>query len=170
MLSIASEHDKFLQHPVPEFKLIETLLWQRDRGFWLLELHMERLAASARYFDFAVHRDQVMQLLLARADHFKTSGHDSSAYRVRLTVDRDGDIEVADTPVHAPNRIDLITPVEGAAAPARNLPRVVLSPKKIDSGSRFLYHKTTFRKNYAGSILFFNKKISPPYFKRKQDV
>ena len=33
--------------------LIETLLWTRDSGFWLLEGHRARIAASAAAFGFS---------------------------------------------------------------------------------------------------------------------
>src|SRR5271168_42706 len=40
----------FLTRASPDFQLIETMLW--DGGYFLLPLHLERLAASADYFDF----------------------------------------------------------------------------------------------------------------------
>ena len=44
---------KFLTDPVKRFELIETMLFDKDAGgFVLLERHIERLATSARYFAY----------------------------------------------------------------------------------------------------------------------
>jgi para-aminobenzoate synthetase/4-amino-4-deoxychorismate lyase len=39
--------------PRPAFELLETLLWRRGRGYFLLEAHLKRLRDSADYFGFA---------------------------------------------------------------------------------------------------------------------
>jgi branched-subunit amino acid aminotransferase/4-amino-4-deoxychorismate lyase len=36
----------------PEFELLETMRWRPGEGIALLDLHLERLAASAEYFGF----------------------------------------------------------------------------------------------------------------------
>ncbi len=41
-----------LGRPPLDFALLETLLWCPQRGYVLLERHLDRLLASARYFDF----------------------------------------------------------------------------------------------------------------------
>ena len=49
----------FLTKNEPDFQLIETLLWQPENGFFLLEYHLERLADSAQYFNFCCDIDEV---------------------------------------------------------------------------------------------------------------
>ena len=44
---------KFLTDPPKRFELIETLLHDGKSGYWLLERHIERLKATAQYFNFA---------------------------------------------------------------------------------------------------------------------
>jgi para-aminobenzoate synthetase / 4-amino-4-deoxychorismate lyase len=41
---------KILTAPQPDFSLLETLLWTPEEGYFLLDLHLERLAKSAQYF------------------------------------------------------------------------------------------------------------------------
>jgi para-aminobenzoate synthetase/4-amino-4-deoxychorismate lyase len=132
----------FLQQPAPEFSLIETLLWQRDAGYWLLELHMERLLDSACYFDYPVDRDEVMQRL-----EETTATLESDAARVRLTVDRDGIVSIVTTTLPV-SRMSLQLPEDDGSGKSGILPRVMLSPQRTDSASPFWYHKTTIRDLY----------------------
>ena len=41
-----------------DFELLETLLWTNREGYYLLELHLDRLCDSAAYFDFEFDRDR----------------------------------------------------------------------------------------------------------------
>uniref|UniRef100_UPI002AFDFAB9 aminodeoxychorismate synthase component I n=1 Tax=Devosia sp. TaxID=1871048 RepID=UPI002AFDFAB9 len=67
----------------PPVTLIETLLWQEGKGYALFERHLDRLAASARYFGLACDRAAIEALL---------QGQDfpAPAMRVRLTLDASG--------------------------------------------------------------------------------
>jgi para-aminobenzoate synthetase/4-amino-4-deoxychorismate lyase len=59
---------EFLTHHTEPFSLIESLLWQRE--YPLLELHLDRLEDSARYFEFPCNRAEVKAALLAHAARF----------------------------------------------------------------------------------------------------
>ncbi|HZB89220.1 MAG TPA: chorismate-binding protein, partial [Terracidiphilus sp.] len=61
---LASDDPEF----APEFALIETLAWRA--GYPLLEMHLDRLEDSARYFGFACERDAVRAALLHAAKGF----------------------------------------------------------------------------------------------------
>ncbi|MBL4613366.1 MAG: aminodeoxychorismate synthase component I [Magnetovibrio sp.] len=119
----------FLTKPRPPFQLLETLLWQRDRGFTLLDRHLQRLAFSAAYFCYPCDLDTVKQALLHSVE-----GHDEDSMRIRLLMDQDGALEIVATP-HAP---------VGDAAPWR----FVISDQTINTDNPFLYHKTTNRAFY----------------------
>ena len=138
----------FLQQPVPDFQLIETLLWRRDQGYWLLDAHLERLLDSAGYFDYPVEREEVVRRLEETAVVLRSG--DGEAVRVRLTLDRDGKVEITAAPIEVP-QVSLEPPVgnrvvEGAGE--GEPPLVRLSDKPTDSVSPFLYHKTTLRDLY----------------------
>jgi para-aminobenzoate synthetase/4-amino-4-deoxychorismate lyase len=53
---------KFLTDPVKRFELIETMLFDKDAGgFVLIERHIERLATSARYFAYVYDEAELSQ-------------------------------------------------------------------------------------------------------------
>jgi para-aminobenzoate synthetase/4-amino-4-deoxychorismate lyase len=113
--------------PRPEFELLETLLWRRGRGYFLLEAHLQRLRDSADYFGFAVDADAVRHQLLTVAERFT-----APRYRVRLRVNRHGAAQVE----HA------------SLAPERRVWRVALAHEPVNPREVFLYHKTTHRQVY----------------------
>lgn len=112
-------------------RLIETLLW-RD-GFPLLDLHLDRLEDSADYFGFACERAAVQAALESAAS--KLTGR--SAHRVRLLLNALGEIEISYAPLG-----------ETGDAPMR----VTISAERTDPRDRFLFHKTTHRRRYAGAF------------------
>jgi para-aminobenzoate synthetase/4-amino-4-deoxychorismate lyase len=111
----------------PPFALLETLLWEPGKGYFLLEAHLARLAQSARYFgvpaDFGAVRSRLSHL---------AASFGPGAQRVRLTVDRNGALECAAEPLAA------------SAAPVR----LGIAAAPITTDSPFLYHKTTHRAVY----------------------
>jgi para-aminobenzoate synthetase / 4-amino-4-deoxychorismate lyase len=113
--------------PRPEFELLETLLWRRGRGYFLLEAHLQRLRDSADYFGFALDADAVRHQLLTVAERFT-----APRYRVRLRVNRYGEAQVE----HA------------SLSPERRVWRVALAREPVDPREVFLYHKTTHRQVY----------------------
>lgn len=117
----------FLAADTSDFQLIETMLWDGDYVF--LDEHMERLAGSAEYFDFAVDFERVQAALMGEARRFPVGCRS----RVRLLVDRRGSIEVGS--------IEVV--VEEAAPVA-----VLLAEGRVSSGNVFLRHKTTRRGVY----------------------
>jgi para-aminobenzoate synthetase/4-amino-4-deoxychorismate lyase len=113
--------------PRPEFELLETLLWRRGRGYFLLEAHLKRLRDSADYFGFAVDADAVRHQLLTVAERFT-----APRYRVRLRVNRHGEAQVEYAPL----------------SPERRVWRVALAHEPVNPREVFLYHKTTHRQVY----------------------
>lgn len=120
---------KFLTDPPKSFQLIETLLWERESGYWLLARHLDRLDASARYFGFKFARTQAEGALAAEVA--KTG---SNRLRVRLLLSEDGQFQTSST----------VLPRRQADA----VMRYVVSPTRLDSGDAFLFHKTTRRELY----------------------
>jgi para-aminobenzoate synthetase/4-amino-4-deoxychorismate lyase len=140
----------FLTRPAPVFQLIETMLWRPRQGFWLLDPHLERLAQSARYFIYPFDRQAIVARLHEVAAGFINAG---PPRRVRLTLARDGEIEITDaelpmTDVPASALLQEDSRGDAAKAPDRFLPQVVFSDKRTDSHDPYLFHKTTRRRLY----------------------
>lgn len=121
-----------LHRRMPEFRLLETMLWTPEHGYALLERHLARLAASAVYFDFPLD----VQLIRDRLDGL-SAGFGQQSRMVRLLLDRDGAIALEHLPSPAPSSVPL---------------RVALATTTVDSRDIFLYHKTTHRAVYNQAL------------------
>ncbi len=118
---------KILTQRRSPFSLLESLLWTPEHGYFLLDLHLQRLQNSAAYFAYPLPLDDVQTRLKAIANRLSPLPH-----KVRLQVSRHGNVLVEANPSnvsHAPLQIGI------AQAP-------------IDSSNVFLYHKTTHRPMY----------------------
>jgi para-aminobenzoate synthetase/4-amino-4-deoxychorismate lyase len=137
----------FLTKPAPSFKLIETMLWQPQSGYWELDRHLKRLANTAQYFDYVFNVEDINQKLHDLASDFIRNAP-PKCQRVRLTLDRHGGIELTHAvfPYGGDLEIDLDDILEGAST--GELPKVIFSDKKTDSKSPYLCHKTTMRQLY----------------------
>jgi len=108
------------------FELLETLRWTPEQGYYLLDRHFERLRESADYFDFAFPAETALTDLETAARTFERP------QRVRLLVTRDGRVRVETA--NLPEQSEKV--------------RVAIAAEPIDSGSVWLYHKTTQRDVY----------------------
>ncbi len=118
---------RILHRPMPEFSLLESLLWTPDKGYFLLTEHLRRLETSAEYFDFPFDLERVKDTLYLTARAL-----DSSPRKVRLLLDGRGEISCEAAEILPPGK---------TAAPIR----LRLAAEPVDSSDPFLYHKTTFR-------------------------
>ncbi len=138
---------RFLTTPAPEFKLVETMLWQPKSGYWQLDLHLGRLSDSAGYFSYPLELEKIRAGLQGLAAEL-ASTRSVRNQRVRLTLSRSGDIAIT----HSELLDDSPPLVDPAAAmqqeTGRDLPRVIFSDTNTTSHSVFLFHKTTRRKLY----------------------
>jgi branched-subunit amino acid aminotransferase/4-amino-4-deoxychorismate lyase len=108
------------------FDLLETMKWTPERGFFLLDRHLRRLARSARHFEYPC-RTNDLRLALERA-----VASSAIPLRVRMLLARDGAVRVE------------CAPIEPAPAPAR----LAIAQAPIDPTDVFLFHKTTNRTAY----------------------
>jgi para-aminobenzoate synthetase/4-amino-4-deoxychorismate lyase len=111
----------------PEFSLLETMLWTPKEGLFLRDKHMDRLLDSAKYFDFCISRHTI-------EDHLKELSF-PSPQRVRLLVDKAGNIKTESTPFQ----------------PTEKIIRAQLAKNPINSKDVFLFHKTTHREVYENA-------------------
>lgn len=114
-------------HELPQFDLLESLLWEEGSGFYLLDHHVERLRSSAAAlgFDFST---QSLDLALGEFDGVARQGR----HKVRVLLSRGGRFVVESAPV---------TSLSGG--------RVALATGAIPRGAPLLRHKTTHRKLYS---------------------
>ena len=133
----AAEYDesrlkaRFLAEAVPAApppSLIETM---RAAGgaVALLDLHADRLAASARYFDYPFDAAHFRQQVGAAAAALPPD----QAFKVRAVLDSTGRLALT---THALPR------------PSPRYRSVTFAEERVDSGDRWLYHKTTRRAVY----------------------
>jgi para-aminobenzoate synthetase/4-amino-4-deoxychorismate lyase len=119
---------RFLTAPPSDFQLIETMRWSPREGFFLFKRHLARLQRSARYFGFVFDQHVVRDKLVAAISRQTTP------QRVRLTLGRDGAVEVT------------IAPFVAEAAHA--VWRYAISDKRTNSGDPLVHNKTTARQFY----------------------
>src|SRR5690606_36702822 len=79
------EKGAFLRHPQPDFEILESLRLDGSDGYPLLEDHLSRMAASARYFGFTFPETSIRGALASLA-----AGAGAGIRKVRLRLDRGG--------------------------------------------------------------------------------
>jgi len=119
---------RILERAMPPFSLLETLLWTPEKGYSLLQEHLERMASSAAYFDRPWDKDEILNALERCA-----AGLPAHPHKVRLLLNENG------SPACQPSPLPART--EGPV-------RLGLARTPVDPGNPFLYHKTTFRDLY----------------------
>jgi para-aminobenzoate synthetase/4-amino-4-deoxychorismate lyase len=122
---------EFLTRSEETFSLVETLIWQR--GFPLIELHLDRLQDSASYFDFPFDRIATAAAIQVKAKSF----NDRMPHKVRLLLNSEGGLHIEHEPMPA------------ITARGRQPARVCFARQRIDPHDRFFFHKTTHRPVYA---------------------
>lgn len=118
---------------LPKFELLESLLWEPNNGYFVLDRHLERLERSADYFNFSLSLTEVCESLEALSMTFG-----AIAQKVRLTLSGDGRLTLQAQTLD--NGILKIGALVGIAK------------KAIDSQIPFLYHKTTYRLPYTMAL------------------
>ncbi|ADH84955.1 aminodeoxychorismate synthase component I [Desulfurivibrio alkaliphilus] len=141
----------FLSRPTPPFVLIETMLWQPDQGYRLLELHLQRLLASAQRLAFEADPEEIRRLLAAHGNGFTAAA--LGPQRVRLTLAKDGTLALSHAPFAGHPCFSWQELVEAenqttAAGDGPKLPTAVIAPAAIDPDQPLLYHKTSQRDIY----------------------
>lgn len=130
----------------PEFEILETILWERGEGYFLLDKHLARIARSAEYFDYAFDAVAVERRLNVEAESFL-----ADRCKVRVKLSRGGGFTIASDEVQVSDRCW----------------RLGTAKAPVNSGNVFLYHKTTSRAVYEDAkkacpdcddVLLFNER------------
>jgi para-aminobenzoate synthetase/4-amino-4-deoxychorismate lyase len=120
------------------FSLVETMLW--SKGYPCIELHLDRLEDSSRYFAFPCDRDAIHAALLAHAKEFRADASESSR-KVRLLLNSDGTFHITHEPL------------QKSPTPAR----VRIASERTDPNDPIYFHKTTHRPLYAQALKAANQ-------------
>lgn len=129
----------FLNDPKDRPSLIETLLWERAGGYWLLDQHLERLRESAAYFVYPFDQAAIRDALADAAESYSQA----TDQRVRLLLAASGEVSVTAVALD----------VEGGRAALRaDPPTVAWAAGAVDSADPFLAHKTTRRAAYDRAL------------------
>jgi para-aminobenzoate synthetase/4-amino-4-deoxychorismate lyase len=120
-----------LTHSQPPFSLLETMLWEPEGGFFLLDYHIKRLMQSGDYFSYPVDIGTVRRGLVRSSEAFPRRPQ-----RVRLLISRGGEIRI--------EHVEL----------PRMSTRLRICPAKtpVHSTDVLLYHKTTARDVYREKL------------------
>lgn len=138
---------RVLREAAEPFDLVETMLWTEGGGYFLLDLHLDRLAGSASYFGYRVDMKEVRERLNALSVSFT-----GKAARVRLLVSQEGTVRT---------QVSTLMPPEES-----RIQNICLAEYPIDRSNPFLYHKTTERRHFEDAlgrsegfddVLFFNE-------------
>ncbi|MBU0728471.1 MAG: aminodeoxychorismate synthase component I [Proteobacteria bacterium] len=122
-----------------DFELIETILWDKQSGYWLLDSHINRLKNSAGHFNYPFDEKAVLSQLERLAESFDKK----TSQRVRLTLNSFGEISLTHSQCAEPKHRS----PEGIYE-QEDLPRVILSQEKSIPTDLMLLHKTTRRELY----------------------
>jgi len=128
---------KFLT--MPDFKLIETMLWDNKQKLPLLENHMRRLRQSAKFFNFSLNKKIILEDLNNLTKTLNPKHH----YKIRLLLSANSDIT-----------LDSSVLLKSKLIPNQ---KIALSKKKTQSSNIFLYHKTTNRILYNYEYMKYSK-------------
>jgi len=113
------------------FMLIETFLFDAaSRQLDRVLPHLDRMQASAKFFNFEFDRSRILEAIVRATD-----GCREGEFRVRIRLASDGEVAVA---------TDSVT--EGATVPGARW--IATSDRRIKSSSCFQRHKTTLRQLY----------------------
>lgn len=126
---------RILHRERPTFRLLETIRWDRSRGYVMLEQHLKRMLTSARYFDFTCDPEEIRSKLNQLSKQFETPHR-----RVRLLVSRKGVISIDHQELTTPGHYD--KPLKA--------PEITccMDMRRLDIHSPLLYHKTSRRAVY----------------------
>ena len=122
---------RFLQNTM-HFELIESILL-KNGIFYFLNLHLIRLESSASFFGFLFDREKILRSL----DFLKLeleSEKKISRFKVRLLLSRSGEIHLEHSSI---------------TKTKKEVGKIAINHKKIDSENIFQIHKTTNRLFYT---------------------
>ncbi|NQT28577.1 MAG: aminodeoxychorismate synthase component I [Candidatus Omnitrophica bacterium] len=117
---------KFFKDGLEKIGLIESILWDKNKGYYLLSLHLERLNKSAKNFSYP-YRDKDIKKKLKEIVR-----NENRNLKIRLILDSEGSVAI---------KKEVMKKIKGPV-------KIRVSERRINSKDKFLYHKTTRRAFY----------------------
>jgi para-aminobenzoate synthetase/4-amino-4-deoxychorismate lyase len=117
---------KFFRDSSSRIGLIESILWDENKGYFLLDLHLRRLENSAKYFSIPYNGKEIKRKLREVICGEKNNS------KVRLVLKATGELTIS----------------KEATRPVRTPVKIRISKRRINSRDLLLYHKTTRRAFY----------------------
>ena len=117
---------KFFKDGLEKVGLIESILWDKDKGYFLLDLHLKRLEKSAKSFSYSCKEKEIKKKLK------EIVKNENRNLKVRLILDSEGSINIKKEPIKK----------------IKTSVKIRMSSKRVNSKDKFLYHKTTKRAFY----------------------
>lgn len=111
----------------PDFQILEAILCEDGEPRWL-EAHLDRMAASASYFDFRFDQNAALKAIDS------VRGREG-VLKIRLTLARDGSVSAAAGPVGSTAPVEVAIDIDDP----------------VDPSDPFLFHKTTRREVYVAA-------------------
>jgi len=120
---------KFLEKFAFDFKIFESILYEKGKGFFLLNEHLKRLKISCKKFRFKFNKSEVLKKLNSIKEKIK----DENKYKIRIFIDANGNMN---------------GDYEKIRDEKEKTVKLMLADEKVNSKNIFLYHKTTKRQFY----------------------
>lgn len=117
---------KFFRDSLVKVGLIESILWDKEEGYFLLEEHLKRLEKSAKYFSIFYKEKEIKERLN------KVTLEKNRDFKIKLILSPEGKITIEK---------EVVKKIKGPV-------KIRLSSKKVNSKDIFLYHKVTKRAFY----------------------
>lgn len=142
---------KFLTKPEGIFELFETMLLENG-NIALLEDHLSRLKATASYFLFIFDEKEIPNKI--RKEILKVGNQ--SKQKIKLYLNKWGKVKFE---------------ISQALNPPEDI-KIIVSDRRVSTGNRFQYFKTTKRKLYETEYSFYSKRgyFDVIYFNEKNEL
>lgn len=113
----------------PTFELKESILWEPNSGYFLLEEHLNRLFSSAELFDFSYDKNNIITAL----NQLAASLGSQKAHKIKILLSKLGNITISSLQIS--KEPTLCT-------------KLRFAENSVLSNDRTIFHKTTLRDSY----------------------
>lgn len=142
---------RFLSNRIPDFSILESVLWSSSEGYFLLNYHLERMRKSAAYFNYNFDKEKVVYEL-----EKLSASLEKALYKIRILLDEKGIITLESEKIFSENLFQTI--------------KIAVSDKPVDVNTPFVYHKTTNRTIYDQIKKRFSKYDEVILWNQKNEV
>ncbi len=132
----------------PEFGLLETLLWTKGDGFFLLDEHISRMRSSASFFQIPFSENLFRKTLSDEISRWHNNEH-SASLKVRIVLSSSGVFSSQSEEIAQMSAltVDELLALEDDCEQKMIVP-VLLAESPVSKDNIYLYHKTINRSLY----------------------